>query len=531
MARIPTTPSVMMVATAISDSFMRDDMRILHQFVQVVPHEIDRLPGPRGGVLGRLVRHAVSVAYFLYRLVRYRVRAVVFWFVPTNYAPPLAMLARLFGVRVLVITGGEDAVYVPDLDWGDMKDPWHQRMFGIVMRRADAVLPFSEASRSEIARSYRPRHMRTAYPAVDSRFFVPAAEAPSPRVVTCCAEYKDRNIVQKGLDQFVETARLLPDVEFVLVGDGVDDAARRLAENAPPNVRFMRRIPGRAAYRDFLAGSQVYAQFSAHEGFGVSVAEAMACGCVPVVADRYSLPEVVGDAGLVVPYGDSAAAAAAIRAALEEGPERRRAARSRVATRFDREERVRVIREELFRLVPELGRQPRRVELGCGSTGIPGTVGVDARRTVQTRAVCDVRHSCFRSGVADEVYSFCVLEHLDNPYELMDEVVRILKPEGRAYLRVPNLGTFSSHLDTTHRFLADLKIWRGIMEGYFESVKVVPTGTKYRDSRLLTAINLLLVHVFRFHELTQGWTFVCTRKRAVPTRYYLGWWQETEPDR
>jgi SAM-dependent methyltransferase len=142
-----------------------------------------------------------------------------------------------------------------------------------------------------------------------------------------------------------------------------------------------------------------------------------------------------------------------------------------------------------------------------------------------------VRNTCFRSGIADEIYSFCVLEHLDDPYELMEEIVRLLKPQGRAYLRVPNLGTYSSHLDLTHRFLADLRIWRGIMEGYFKSVEVVPEGTKYRDSRLLTLINRVLVRGLRFYELAQGWTFVCEGKRADAVRFYQGWWEERELDR
>lgn len=530
MPQIPSTPRVLVVAGAVTDSFMRDDLRLLHRFADTTTLELDR--AARGGVMGRVYRALVNVGRYVRRLLWSDIRVVVFWFASTNYAPAFAAVAKLLRIKVVVITGGRDAVYVPDIDWGDMKSRWHRFTYGVLMRLSDSVLPFSDSAKAAILAHYRPRAIRTVYPSIDTSFFIPAAGAERPRVVTCCYQYSAENIVQKGLDQFVAVAERLPEVEFVLVGNAVDEAARRLLASAPANVTAISRIPDRARYRDALAGSCAYVQLSAHEGFGVSVAEAMACGCIPVVSDRFSLPEVVGDAGYVVPFGDLERAAVAIGSAVRDGPAPAGArARARVTALFSREVRDAALREEFVRVLPELASQPLRIELGCGSTGVGGAIGVDARRTAQTSAVCDVRFSCFRSGVADEVYSFCVLEHLDNPYELMDEVVRILKPGGRAYLRVPNIGTFSSHLDTTHRFLADLRIWRGVMEGYFESVKVVPEGTKYRDNPLLAAINWLLVRGLRFYELTQGWTFVCERKRAEPVRAYRGWWQETGADR
>jgi glycosyltransferase involved in cell wall biosynthesis len=51
---------------------------------------------------------------------------------------------------------------------------------------------------------------------------------------------------------------------------------------------------------------------SFYEGFGVPVLEAMACGTPVVAADNSSLPEAIGDAGLLVPTGDPDALAAAL---------------------------------------------------------------------------------------------------------------------------------------------------------------------------------------------------------------------------
>ncbi len=64
---------------------------------------------------------------------------------------------------------------------------------------------------------------------------------------------------------------------------------------------------------DLLAGATVFVYPSVYEGFGFPPLEAMQCG-VPVVAgDAGALPEVLGDAALLVPPTDEGALADAIR--------------------------------------------------------------------------------------------------------------------------------------------------------------------------------------------------------------------------
>jgi glycosyltransferase involved in cell wall biosynthesis len=57
---------------------------------------------------------------------------------------------------------------------------------------------------------------------------------------------------------------------------------------------------------------------SFYEGFGFPALEAMACGTVPIVSNRSSLPEVVGDVGLQIEPDDYGALAAAMKQALTD---------------------------------------------------------------------------------------------------------------------------------------------------------------------------------------------------------------------
>ena len=82
--------------------------------------------------------------------------------------------------------------------------------------------------------------------------------------------------------------------------------------------------------------AHVYITPSEYEGFGLTPLEAMACGVPAIVADRTSLPEVVGDAGLCVEPAVDELARAIVSLmkddALHDGLARRSLARARTFT-------------------------------------------------------------------------------------------------------------------------------------------------------------------------------------------------------
>src|SRR2546428_39019 len=119
------------------------------------------------------------------------------------------------------------------------------------------------------------------------------------RMVSTVAFIKEANLTRKGLETFVRCARILPDYRFMVVGEWLDGSINRLREMASSNLIFTGRVREHELIR-ILQSSSVYVQASTHEGFGCSLAEAMLCGCVPVVSRVGAIPEVVGDAGLYI---------------------------------------------------------------------------------------------------------------------------------------------------------------------------------------------------------------------------------------
>ncbi len=105
------------------------------------------------------------------------------------------------------------------------------------------------------------------------------------------------------------------EVELVIAGrwDPRYDDLRARAAVLPAGARV--RFLGPVADGDLPAlysGAAVFAFPSRYEGFGLPPLEAMACGAPVIAADASSLPEVVGDAGHLVPVDDARAWARAL---------------------------------------------------------------------------------------------------------------------------------------------------------------------------------------------------------------------------
>jgi SAM-dependent methyltransferase len=184
--------------------------------------------------------------------------------------------------------------------------------------------------------------------------------------------------------------------------------------------------------------------------------------------------------------------------------------------------------ESLPGLATAHGLQVGRLEvnLGSGNEPLAGYVNVDRRRVPGVALVADVRLLPFATASVERVNASSLLEHFADPYAVLDEIHRVMRPGATATFRVPSPWSYLAGLDRSHAFLADLKLWRQIFGGYFEQVRVVPEGVRYRDNKLLAALNHLAVRGLRFYEFAQVWRFECRGKRATPRRAYIPWWLE-----
>ena len=125
------------------------------------------------------------------------------------------------------------------------------------------------------------------------------------------ALFLGRLVPQKGLDVLLRALEDVPGLHLDVAGEGPDRG--RLEELAEPLGERVRFLGWRSDVVDLLADHHLLVVPSRWEGFGLTVVEALACGR-PVVATQVDiLPELVGEAGLLVPPEDPVALASALR--------------------------------------------------------------------------------------------------------------------------------------------------------------------------------------------------------------------------
>lgn len=199
----------------------------------------------------------------------------------------------------------------------------HMRWFSFigmqkrVSRTFPRIITVSECSREDICRDFDiPRHRFAVVPnGINTELFYPMPEMerePDRIIVTNSADTP-----LKGLYHLLRAVALIAaqrNVKLTVIGTpkengGVVRLVRKLG------IGSLVTFTGRVSNADFVrhyARSTVAVVPSEYEGFGLPAGEAMACGIPVISTSGGALPEVVGDAGIIVPPKDAGALARAI---------------------------------------------------------------------------------------------------------------------------------------------------------------------------------------------------------------------------
>lgn len=309
----------------VTDSFIKRDYEILKNYFDV---NVIQLPKKRIGWL--------KYIFILARNVK-QCDLTFSWFADI-YAMVAVFFSKLFGIKSIVVVGGSDAAYVPELKYGAFTKIKTKIPAIYVYKSVDKVLVVDLALKEDIIKNAKVsgsniEYLPTGY---DSDYWKPKIKKEN--IVLTVAPIDDiKRIKLKGLDTFVKAARQIQEAKLIVVGIKAE-AKSNLEKISSKNVELVEYLPETELIK-YYQMAKVYCQLSYREGLPNSLCEAMLCECIPVGTDVQGVRTAIGDAGFYVNYGNLKATVDMIKKALALKDNLGKKARDRIIKFFPVERR------------------------------------------------------------------------------------------------------------------------------------------------------------------------------------------------
>lgn len=203
--------------------------------------------------------------------------------------------------------------------YGTSELDYHRWSARFAVRHATRLITVSEFTKREMVDRYRlpPDSITVIHHGIDEK----AYQRPSDEVIRARrAEYgieklyfvyvgrleKKKNTALL-IDAFVRFRKSRPDVQLVLIGKkgfGWERADKIIRDNGLTNeVRVLGWIPNEASTA-IVAGASAFVFLSEYEGFGMPILESYCIGTPVIASTNASIPEVAGDAAILVSVDD-----------------------------------------------------------------------------------------------------------------------------------------------------------------------------------------------------------------------------------
>lgn len=353
--------SCILFINLIDSTFSREDIRILKKDFDVELLQFKRKRQEQ--------RKNIPLLWFsqLFQLFKKAPKADIIygWFADFHMLVPV-LFGKVFKKPVVISMGGFDCMNIPELNHGVYQSRWRAGIAKYIVRNATLLLPVT----SQIVRS---KNRYTLWP--DLKEFGLKHEIPDLKTViyplptgydtnvwafydgereksVCTVAHLDteRKIRVKGIDLFIQTANLMPEVQFYIVGV-TDNMKKQLRVNfkAGSNLNFLPPVQPESL-KKIYSESSVYAQLSRVEGLPNVVCEAMLCGCTPVGSRIFGIPEAIGEYGYLIDEPIPEKIVEVISKALDSTIEERWSARQHIIDKYRLQNRE----ETLLKLIHAL---------------------------------------------------------------------------------------------------------------------------------------------------------------------------------
>ena len=318
-------------------------------------------------------KKVLTPALILYQFVRFitsylRTDAIVVSF-GGYWALVPVLFGKIFNIPSVVILHGTDCAAMPSIKYGTLRKSLLKKICHIVYNNAYMLLPVSESLIS-IKNSYSSNTaeedqgilrffpnlqtpVKVIYNGLDQTVWKPESqiERIPNKIVTVISE---NQLMRKGGDLILQVAPEFEDYDFHTIGMNKPVNLGPL----PQNVIFNGKLKPEELKFNYLSAT-FYLQLSMFEGFGLSLCEAMLCGCIPIGSSVNIIPKIVGNFGYIVESRKTEVLKETLHKAFESPVHDLEAARKHIISNFALSQRS----DQLIQTIEELIKNH-----GCNSS-------------------------------------------------------------------------------------------------------------------------------------------------------------------
>ncbi len=223
-----------------------------------------------------------------------------------------SLLSYLKLKKHIIILHGTDCNIIPEIGYGNLQKPVLKWFTKQSILKANLLLPVSHSLVDNKSEYYTENKISLGLRKNIVGFNTPytiihnAVEADKFRIITTDREpftfitvafglEKKKNVLLKGVDLIIDLAKKNPEYTFTILGSN----SIYNYKNDLKNVTIIPKVAHNKLI-DYYNQNKYYLQLSISESFGLSLCEAMLCGCIPIVSDVGIMPEIVEDKGFIL---------------------------------------------------------------------------------------------------------------------------------------------------------------------------------------------------------------------------------------
>lgn len=272
------------------------------------------------------------------------------------HAGILTFFSKFFKTKTIIVIGGFDVALIPDFNYGAHINKFRSKIVKYALKHSDLLLPNAEAL-IDYENNYRESPVRGGIlhfvpkpkgkikvinNGFDIKFWNDLIDIRKENIALTVAKVTDlRTFKLKGIDCFIKIAKELPEFKFIIIGMSHDFINENNIE-VPVNVTVIDFL-GQSELVKYYLKSKVFCLFSISEGMPNVLCEAMLCECIPVGSNVTSIPEIIGDTGIIIKKQNIVEMITQVRKAFSLSSEYGKRARKRIMGNYSLDKREKEI--------------------------------------------------------------------------------------------------------------------------------------------------------------------------------------------